>query len=150
MWCVACESSPASHAACKRCDDLPQNIQCSCQSVSNPIVLLLIACEPFMGGVRCVTITKGVAYGLVQMLETPLSRAVHNGHLQTARHLLDKGADVNCLDIVRSCMLAQTVRYDENEQALRCCRRHDGHCHGAVVWRLSTPLHQGVCVRYPT
>ena len=35
------------------------------------------------------------------MLETPLSRAVHNGHLQTARHLLDKGADVNCLDIVR-------------------------------------------------
>ena len=40
-----------------------------------------------------------------QMLETPLSRAVHNGHLQTARHLLDKGADVNCLDIVCSGML---------------------------------------------
>ena len=38
---------------------------------------------------------------VTQMLETPLSRAVHNGHLQTARHLLDKGADVNCLDIVR-------------------------------------------------
>ena len=42
-----------------------------------------------------------VSTTVAQMLETPLSRAVHNGHLQTARHLLDKGADVNCLDIVR-------------------------------------------------
>ena len=50
----------------------------------------------------------GTLHDITQMLETPLSRAVHNGHLQTARHLLDKGADVNCLDIVRSNLLAQT------------------------------------------
>ena len=37
----------------------------------------------------------------LQMLETPLSRSAHNGHLQTVRHLLDQGADVNCLDLVR-------------------------------------------------
>ena len=50
------------------------------------------------------------------MLETPLSRAVHNGHLQTARHLLDKGADVNCLDIVRS-----LLRFSVHTYAVCCC-----------------------------
>lgn len=42
---------------------------------------------------------------VLQMLETPLSRAAHNGHLQTVRHLLDAGADVNCLDLVRDYFL---------------------------------------------
>ncbi len=34
-------------------------------------------------------------------METPLSRSTHNGHIATVRYLLEKGADVNCLDLVR-------------------------------------------------
>lgn len=45
----------------------------------------------------------------LQMLETPLSRSAHNGHLQTVRHLLDEGADVNCLDLV--CSLNNILLY---------------------------------------
>lgn len=36
----------------------------------------------------------------LQMKETPLSRAAHNGHLQMVRYLVEQGADVNCLDLV--------------------------------------------------
>lgn len=36
----------------------------------------------------------------LQMGETPLIRAAHNGHLQTVRFLLEKGADVNSVDMV--------------------------------------------------
>lgn len=35
------------------------------------------------------------------MMETPLSRAAHNGHIATVRYLLEQGADANCLDMVR-------------------------------------------------
>ncbi len=49
-----------------------------------------------------------------QMMETPLSRATHNGHIGTVRYLLAQGADVNCLDLVRlrniSCSLADVCR----------------------------------------
>lgn len=34
------------------------------------------------------------------MMETPLSRAAHNGHLQAVIFLTEQGADVNCLDLV--------------------------------------------------
>ena len=37
----------------------------------------------------------------LQMMETPLSRAAHNAHIHTVRHLLEQGADVDCLDLVR-------------------------------------------------
>ena len=33
-------------------------------------------------------------------METPLSRAAHNGHLQTVAYLTEQGAAVNCLDLV--------------------------------------------------
>lgn len=36
----------------------------------------------------------------LQMMETPISRAAHNGHLQTVQYLTEQGADVNCLDLV--------------------------------------------------
>ena len=36
----------------------------------------------------------------MQMMETPISRAAHNGHLHTVKFLAEKGADVNCLDLV--------------------------------------------------
>ncbi len=35
------------------------------------------------------------------MKETPLIRAAHNGQLATVRLLLDKGADVNSIDLAR-------------------------------------------------
>ena len=37
----------------------------------------------------------------LQMGETPLIRAAHNGHLQAVRYLVEQGADVNSLDMVR-------------------------------------------------
>ena len=36
----------------------------------------------------------------LQMGETPLIRAAHNGHLATVRLLVEAGADVNALDMV--------------------------------------------------
>jgi len=36
----------------------------------------------------------------VQMKETPLIRAAHNGHLNVVRFLLDSGADPNAIDMV--------------------------------------------------
>lgn len=36
----------------------------------------------------------------VQMKETPLIRAAHNGHLNVVRFLLDSGADPNAIDLV--------------------------------------------------
>jgi len=35
------------------------------------------------------------------MKDTPLIRAAHNGHLQTVMHLVEAGADVDTLDLVR-------------------------------------------------
>ena len=37
----------------------------------------------------------------MQMGESPLIRAAHNGHLQTVRFLIESGADVNAIDMVR-------------------------------------------------
>lgn len=39
----------------------------------------------------------------LQMGETPLIRSAHNGHYATVRFLVERGADVNALDIVRHC-----------------------------------------------
>lgn len=36
--------------------------------------------------------------------ETPLIRAAHNGHLSVVKFLLHSGADVNAIDLVRTCM----------------------------------------------
>lgn len=36
----------------------------------------------------------------MQMGETPIIRAAHNGHLQTVRFLVENGADVNSIDMV--------------------------------------------------
>jgi ankyrin repeat protein len=36
----------------------------------------------------------------MQMGETPLIRAAHNGHFQAVKLLVDSGADVNALDMV--------------------------------------------------
>ncbi len=38
----------------------------------------------------------------MQMNETPLSRAAHNGHLQMVKYLVEQGSDVNCLDLVNN------------------------------------------------
>ena len=37
----------------------------------------------------------------LQMGETPLIRCAHNGHLKCVEHLVEKGADVNAIDLVR-------------------------------------------------
>ena len=41
------------------------------------------------------------ARGGSQMKETPLLRAAHNGHLQTVMYLVEQGADLNTVDLVR-------------------------------------------------
>ena len=56
----------------------------------------------------------GISCGL-QMMETPISRAAHNGHLHTVRFLAEKGADVNCLDLVSNPLCkAQTPTITKN------------------------------------
>ena len=42
------------------------------------------------------------------MGETPLIRAAHNGHFQAVKLLMDSGADVNALDMVRRALLGAT------------------------------------------
>ena len=42
------------------------------------------------------------------MKETPLLRAAHNGHLQTVMYLVEQGADLNTVDLVRA--LAEAPR----------------------------------------
>ena len=37
----------------------------------------------------------------LQMGETPLIRCAHNGHLKCVEQLVEKGADVNAIDLVR-------------------------------------------------
>lgn len=37
----------------------------------------------------------------VQMKDTPLLRAAHNGHLQTVMFLVEQGAALNAVDLVR-------------------------------------------------
>ena len=41
----------------------------------------------------------------IQMKESPLSRAAHNGHLHMVQYLVQQGADVNCLDLVGIALL---------------------------------------------
>lgn len=45
--------------------------------------------------------TGGSAAARRQMKETALIRAAHNGHLHTVKYLLERGADVNAVDLVR-------------------------------------------------
>lgn len=41
------------------------------------------------------------ALSAAQMGETPLIRCAHNGHFQTVKFLVEQGADVNAVDMVR-------------------------------------------------
>jgi ankyrin repeat protein len=43
---------------------------------------------------------------VVQMKETALSRAAHNGHFFTVKHLIEQGGDVNALDLVWAMIIA--------------------------------------------
>ena len=54
---------------------------------------------------RILTLASASANSLMsmQMMETPLSRAAHNGHLHSVIYLTEQGADVNCLDLVSTC-----------------------------------------------
>ena len=48
------------------------------------------------------------------MKDTPLIRAAHNGHLQTVMYLVEMGADVNTLDLVRRLRVARRVAQPSN------------------------------------
>ena len=66
--------------------------------------------------------------GAVQMLETPLSRAAHNGHLHTVQYLTEQGADVNCLDLVgRTATVILYITHPVNDLVKNICMIH-GPC----------------------
>ena len=46
----------------------------------------------------------------LQMLETPLIRCAHNGHLESVQVLVEQGADVNAIDLVRIHALFMLLR----------------------------------------
>jgi hypothetical protein len=54
--------------------------------------------------------TPLIAAGRVapQMKESALIRAAHNGHLHSVKHLLEAGADVNALDLVRASAMLES------------------------------------------
>jgi hypothetical protein len=78
--------------------------------------------------------------GALQMKESPLIRAAHNGHLHTVRHLLEAGADANALDLVRQpeAMLAHV--------ACTACKGSDS---GALQQLIGGPYKRIGCPGYP-
>ena len=57
---------------------------------------------------------------VLQMKETPLIRCAHNGHYNMVKYLVEQGADVNAIDLVRSGPLHMTVISVVNT----VCRKH--------------------------
>lgn len=55
-----------------------------------------------------------------QMGETPLIRCAHNGHFQTVKFLVEQGADVNAVDMVRRDREGGGWCLCESPDAIRC------------------------------
>ena len=68
------------------------------------------------------------------MKETPLIRAAHNGHLQMVQFLVQQGADVDCIDLVRGSLFTSL------QLAITCAITLYGHC------TLALPRYDRLCL----
>ena len=68
----------------------------------------------------------------LQMLETPLIRCAHNGHFESVQFLVEQGADVNAIDLVRSVCIAMSCYHTWYlaSSASMCLS-----CHAIPVWQ---------------
>ena len=63
---------------------------------------------------------------MLQMKETPLIRCAHNGHYNMVKYLVEQGADVNAIDLVRE-------QSGTHAPLPSCCQVH--------AWSVASALH---------
>ena len=72
---------------------------------------------------------------MLQMKETPLIRCAHNGHYNMVKYLVEQGADVNAIDLVREQSLHMTPYHSVVKvmHGHSMCTAHDASACGNTI-----------------